>query len=203
MYETAESFRKKIKNKNKKEKESHGIYKFLFTVLIKCLIVVIMFLGALMYVKKSDNNKEKFKSIVYQNSLSFAKIYSVYKDYLGDVIPFKNIFKDNIKVVSDEKIIYDKIEKEEDGYVLSVASEYATSAIRDGIVVDVKNDNNYKNIIKIQDKEGLNVTYGYLDEIDVKLYDYVDKGELIGKCNKKLFLKFEKDGKNLSYEKYL
>lgn len=202
MYKNMESF-KKFNNYKKDEKESKGISKFFFSLFIKCLMVIIIFLGSLIYVRKSDDNKAQFKSIVYQNSLSFARIYSVYKKYLGDVIPFKNIFKDNVKMVSNDKFSYDKVEKEKNGYVFTVSSEFLVSAIKSGIVIEIKKDDNYINIIKIQDKDGVNISYGYLGEVNVKLYDYVDKGELLGKSNKKLYLMFEKDDKYLSYEEYL
>ena len=82
-------------NQNKKREENSGgtLYKFIFTMIVKSLIVVILFLGSMIYIKQSDINKEKFNKVVYQNSLSFAKIYNVYKKYLGDVIPFKSMFK--------------------------------------------------------------------------------------------------------------
>lgn len=202
MYKNMESF-KKLNNKKEKNTSESLLSRFLFSVLIKCLIIVILFLGSLIYIKRSDENKDNFKNIVYKNSLSFAKIYSVYKKYLGDVIPFKNIFKDNIKAVSNEKISYEKVQKDKDGYIFTVTSQYVVPAIKSGIVIEVKKDDNYLNLIKVQDKDGLNITYGYLEEIDVKLYDYVNKGELMGKCDKKLYLIFEKDDKYLSYEEYL
>lgn len=189
-------------NKSKKENKSF-ISKFLFSITIKSLVVIILFLGSLIYIKMGDENKSNFKRVVYQNSLSFAKIYSVYKKYLGDVIPFKNIFKDNEKKVSNEKLSYESVKKENNGYVFTVSSDYAIPAIKSGIVIEIKKDNKYINVIKVQDKNGLNISYGYLNEVDVKLYDYIDKDEFIGKCNKKLYLIFEKDNKYLSYEEYL
>lgn len=201
MYESTKTF--KGNKKKKKDKDGNTLYKLLFSALIKSLIVVIIFLASLIYIKQSDVNKEKFEKVVYKNSLSFAKIYSVYKKYLGDVIPFKNIFKNNTKVVSNEKITYEKIEKQGNGYVLSVSDEYVVSSIKGGIITEVKKDDKNLNIIKIQDENGLNISYGYLQELNVKLYDYVEKGEILGKCDKKLYLIFEKDEKYLSYEKYL
>lgn len=191
------------KNKQKNNKENSMISKFLFQVLIKSLVVIIIFIGTLIYIKKDEKNKDNIKKIVYQNSLSFAKIYSVYKKYLGDVIPFKNNFNDNTKKVSSEKITYKSIKKEGNGYILKVAEDYAVTSIKTGIIIEVKKDDKYGTLIKIQDKDGLNITYGYLDNIDVKLYDYVDKGQIIGVSNNKLYLVFEKNNKYISYEEYL
>ena len=41
--------------------------------------------------------------------------------------------------------------------------------------------------------------YGNLSNINVKLYDYIEKGTLIGNCNKTLYLIHKKDGKVLDY----
>lgn len=198
---TKESFNK-LNKKNEDTKKNY-LYKFLFTTAVKILIVTILFLSSLIYIKQSDKNKEKYKNFVYNNSLSFAKIYSIYNQYLGDVVPFKNIFKDNTKQVSNEKITYEKIEKQGDGYLLTVSSEYPVSSVQSGIIIKSVSSDKYNNLITIQDKNGLNITYGYLDNLNVKLYDYVEKGEILGTANKKLYMIFQKDNEFLSYEKYL
>lgn len=191
-------------NMNKKEvKKRSFTSKFLYSILVKSLIVVVLFLASLIYIKQSDKNKNNFKNIVYNNSLSFAKIYNVYKKYLGDVIPFKNIFKDNTKLVSNEKLTYNSISKKDNGYILSVSNNYTISSISSGIVIEKKEDSNYINIVTVQDKNGLNITYGILNNINVKLYDYVEKGEIIGQASDKLYLSFKKDNKYLSYEEVL
>lgn len=200
---TEESFGINKKNKKKNENERKFLSNFLYSILIKTLIVIVLFLSSMIYIKQSDKNKENFKNIVYNNSLSFAKIYDVYQKYLGDVIPFKNIFKDNTKLVSNEKINYESLEKKDNGYILNVTEEYTLFSLRSGIVIKIEENDEYKNIITIQDKTGLNISYGLLDNIDVKLYDYVEKGEILGICDKKLYLEFKKDNKYLSYEEYL
>mgnify|MGYP004442568693 FL=1 len=190
------------KNKDKLNKYSY-LKKFLFQVLIKSLIVIIIFISSLIYISRSDENKNYFKKIVYNNSLSFARIYNVYKNYLGDLIPFKNILSNTTKTVSSEKISYDNITKENNGYMLDTSSMYMVTSIKSGIVIKKENSKKYKTLITIQDKDGVNITYGMLENLNINLYDYVDKGEVIAMCNKKLYLIFEKNGKYLSYEKYL
>lgn len=187
----------------KEKKKDSFIKRFLFNILIKSLIVIALFLICLIYIRQSSKNKINFKNIVYNNSISFARIYNLYSKYLGDVIPFKDQYKDNTKVVSSDKIVYSDIKKDNNGYVLTVSKEYATPCIKSGIVIDKKKSNKYKTIIKIQDKNGLVITYGYLDNLEVSLYDYVEKGEILGNVSDKLYLMFEKDNKYLSYEEYL
>ena len=164
------------KNKDKLNKYSY-LKKFLFQVLIKSLIVIIIFISSLIYISRSDENKNYFKKIVYNNSLSFARIYNVYKNYLGDLIPFKNILSNTTKTVSSEKISYDNITKENNGYMLDTSSMYMVTSIKSGIVIKKENSKKYKTLITIQDKDGVNITYGMLENLNINLYDYVDKGE--------------------------
>lgn len=190
-------------NLDKKNEKKSLIKNLVFSMIIKSLIVVVIFLGSLIYIKQSNDNKNKFKNVVYNNSLSFAKIYDVYKKYLGDVIPFKNIFKDNTKLVSSEKLSYEQIKKEDNGYILSVSKDYITPSITSGIIVEKKVSSKYENVITVQDKNGLNITYGLIKNTNVKLYDYIEKGEIIGQASEELYLSFKKDNKYLSYEKVL
>lgn len=196
-------YEKKIKKDKKENVDGNTLSRFLFRVFIKSLLVVILFLGALIYIRQGDDNKANFKKVVYNNSLSFAKIYNLYSKYLGDTLPFKNSIKDDTKVVSTEKITYSDIKKENNGYMLTVSKDFTLSALKSGIVVEKKSNEKYGNLIKIQDKEGLEITYGCIDDLEVSLYDYVEKGELLGRTSGKLYLIFEKDGTYLSYEEYL
>lgn len=196
-------YEKKIKKDKKENVDGNTLSRFLFRVFIKSLLVVILFLGALIYIRQGEENKANFKKVVYNNSLSFAKIYNLYSKYLGDALPFKNSIKDDTKVVSTEKITYSDIKKENNGYMLTVSKDFTLSALKSGIVVEKKSNEKYGNLIKIQDKEGLEITYGCIDDLEVSLYDYVEKGELLGRTSGKLYLIFEKDGTYLSYEEYL
>lgn len=203
MDNSFDMYNKKLKKEKKDDDNKNTLSKFLFTILIKSLIVVLLFLSSMIFIRQNDKNKKMFKEKVYNNSLSFAKIYNLYSKYLGDALPFKDTIKDDTKKVSNEKITYSSIKKEGDDYLLVVPSNYTLQSIKSGIVIEVKKDDKYKNIVKIQDKSGVNITYKNLNEVEVKLYDYVEKGEILGSVSNKLYINFEKDGKYLSYEKYL
>ncbi len=203
MDNSFDMYNKKLKKEKKDDDNKSTLSKFLFTILIKSLIVVLLFLSSMIFIRQNDKNKKIFKEKVYNNSLSFTKIYNLYSKYLGDALPFKDTIKDDTKKVSNEKITYSSIKKEGDDYLLVVPSNYTLQSIKSGIVIEVKKDDKYKNIVKIQDKSGVNITYKNLSEVEVKLYDYVEKGEILGSTSDKLYINFEKDGKYLSYEKYL
>lgn len=191
--------RRKVKENNINNKNSFANY--IMTFIAKSLLVVIIFLLSMIYVKTSDFNKKKFEKLVYTNNLSFAKIYNVYKKYLGDVIPFKG--DNNVKKVSNEAFIFDKVNKENNGYIFEISNSNSILALKGGIVVDKKKSKIYGNMIKIQDRNDVCITYGFLDDLNVSLYDYVSKGEIIGSINNKVYIIFEKDGKYLKYDEFI
>ena len=46
--------------------------------------------------------------------------------------------------------------------------------------------------------------YANIEPINLKLYDYIEKGSLLGEAkNNKLYLVFSKDGKYLNYKDYI
>ena len=197
-----ESFNLYNKNKDKEQEES-TFKKVLFSYLIKTLLIIVIMLISLIYIRQNNTNKNIFKKMVYTNSISFARIYNIYNKYLGDVIPFKNVKEDNTKIVSSDKLTYNNINKKGNGYILKVGNEYAVPSISSGIVIEIKKDSKYKKLVSIQNKDGLVITYGYVENLNIKLYDYVEKGEIIGISNSNLYLIFKKDNKYVSYEKYL
>lgn len=120
MDNSFDMYNKKLKKEKKDDDNKSTLSKFLFTILIKSLIVVLLFLSSMIFIRQNDKNKNIFKEKVYNNSLSFAKIYNLYSKYLGDALPFKDTIKDDTKKVSNEKITYSSIKKEGDDYLLVV-----------------------------------------------------------------------------------
>ena len=58
------------------------------------------------------------------------------------------------------------------------------------------------NII-IQQSDGLDAWYGGLTNVDVKLYDYIDKGTILGGKEEHYYLLFQKEGEFLDYEEII
>ena len=171
----------------------------MFKWLIKTCFVVIITLLTMIIIKNNDRAKNIIYDKVYNNYLSFAKIDKLYKKYFGNNKLFEN--KIGYKPVFNEKLIYSKKEKYKEGYKLTVNDNYLVPSIDGGLVVFIGKKDNYNNTVIVEQFDGVNVLYGNLDNINVKLYDYIDKGSLIGNCNNNLYLVFKKDGKILNYEK--
>ena len=76
--------------------------------------------------------------------------------------------------------------------------------LESGLVVFIGNKNDIENVIVVQQSNGIDVMYGYVENLNIKVYDYVEKGTYIGEVNNNnLYMVFSKNGKYLNYEEYL
>ena len=72
-----------------------------------------------------------------------------------------------------------------------------------GIVIFIGDKEGYGKTVIVQQENGVDVWYSNLEEINVKLYDYIKKGNLIGMVNQNLYLVFIKNGDVIDYKEYI
>ena len=161
--------------------------------LYKILIVTIITLVVLILMKANTNFKTNFYKYVYDTSINFPSINNLYRKYFGSVINSE----EKSTVVSNEKINYSKIEDYKDGGRLTVGKNYTIPILESGIVVYIGNKDNYNKVVIVQQNNGIDVWYGNINNVNVKLYDYVTKG------NEYLYMVFKKNGKILPYKDYI
>ena len=91
-----------------------------------------------------------------------------------------------------------------DGVELEVASNYLVPNLESGMVIFVGEKENLGKTVIIEQVNGVEVWYSNLSSININIYDYVEKGSLIGEVSdQKLYLTFKKDGQILNYEYYI
>ena len=168
---------------------------------IKLLISIVITLVVLILIKSSSNFKNNFYKEVYSNNISFTKLKQIYNKYLGDFDIFDRIVK--TETVFNEQLIYKSQEKYLDGVKLGIESNYLVPINESGIVVFIGNKDGYGNTVIIQRIDGVDEWYGNEENVNVNLYDYVNKGDLLGEANDNLYLVYKKDGNVLNYEEYL
>lgn len=168
---------------------------------IKLLISIVITLIILILIKSSSGFKNEFYKHIYSNNMSFTKLKSIYTKYIGNFDIFDKVVK--TETVFNEKLTYKNVENYLDGAKLSVDNNYLVPINESGIVVFIGEKENYGNTIIIQRIDGIDEWYGNIENVNVKLYDYVSKGELLGEVNNSLYLIYKKDGKVLNYEEYL
>lgn len=190
------NFKRKKQNTVKvKLKPSKGINNFI----TKVLVSIILFLGSLIFIKASDKNLLMYKEYVFSESLPFTKIKNWYENLFGEAVP-KQVQE---KTVFDGTLVYKNIESYLDGEKLTVASKSIVSNLTGGIVVFIGEKEGYGNTVIIQGNDGVDVWYGNLDNISVKLYDYIEKDTTIGETkDENLYLVIKKDNQYLKYEDY-
>lgn len=169
---------------------------------IKFMISIILTLVTLIVLKNNNELKSIFYKYVYQDNISFASINEFYKSKFGHQLPFMEYFKDTT-LVFNETLSYNEANIYKDGVNLSVSENYLVPSINDGVVVFIGEKEGYGNTLIIEQKDGVSVWYSNLSEINLSMYDYVLKGELIGMVNNNLYLVFIKDGEFVDYKEYI
>lgn len=192
-----ERIKKELKNKKNKSKNyfSYQLNRFL----IMCLITII----TLIVLKKNPYLKQSFYNMVYETNFNFASINDLYNKYFGGTIPFKGLIDDKTEMVFNESLKYNNFTSYLDGVSLNVESNYLVPALDSGLVIFIGEKEGYGNTIIVQQTNGIDVWYSNINNINVDLYNYVSKGELIGDCSNNLYLVFKKDGNILNYEEYI
>lgn len=184
-----------------KSKKNNNVKKILFNVIVKSLLVVIILLSLAIIYKSDSNLKEKISSYFFEENISFTKIKKVYDNYLGGLLPVKN--QDNVTEVFNEDLSYEDSSIYYDGVKLSVTENYLVPVIDEGMVVFIGNKENYGQTVIVENLDGIDYWYGNISNTSLKLYDYVEKGSLVGEVNNDLYMVFSKDGKYLNYEEYI
>ena len=87
---------------------------------------------------------------------------------------------------------------------LKVTDNYLVPALESGVVVFIGEKSDYGTTVIIEQTDGIAVFYSNINFVDIKLYDYIEKGELLGEAiDSKIYLVFSKDGAYLDYKNYL
>jgi len=169
----------------------------------RTMITVILFLAALILVRENKEFKKIIIDNVYNSSFQFTEAKKIYEKYFGKVLSIDKIAPPE-ESVFNEKIAYKKSNVYKDGVELEVEEEYLIPALESGIVVFMGEKKDYGTTVIIQQIDGVDVWYSNIEAKDIKMYDYVKKGTLIGQTkSKKLYLVFQKEGKYLNYKEYI
>lgn len=151
----------------------------------------------------NKNFKMAFNEQVYHQNFPFSEVKKLYQQYFGDNFSLNGFGKEDTEVFN-EQMSYKNKNIYQDGVALEVSSNYMVPALESGIVVYIGEKENYGKTVIIQQVNGVDAWYGNIELNGIKLYDYVEKGKLLGEAiNKTLYLAFQKDGKFEDYQKYL
>ena len=174
---------------------------YLKGLFIRIMIVIILFLSLAIMYKSNNNFKDYINKYLYSDSIPFTKIKKLYNKYLGGVLP--KLKEDKTTLVFDEKIEYSGKEDYYDGVNLKVVNNYLVPVLEDGMVVFIGYKEHYGNTVIVENLDGIYYWYGNIENTNLKIYDYVEKGTYLGEASNDLYLVFSKDDNYLDYEEYI
>ncbi len=170
----------------------------------KSLICIIIFLTLGIICKKNNEYKELIQSKLYQESISFVKFENIYNKYLGGIFPIENINNNTISPVFNEQLNFKNISNYLDGAKLEVTENYLIPNLESGIITYIGEKDKYGKVIILETIDNINIWYGNVCNYNLKLYDHLNKGDIIGEtCTNNLYLVFKKDGQVLEYNEYI
>ena len=169
----------------------------------KLLLSIIILLLGMIYTKKNPEMKKIIKEKMYEKSISFIQIKNNYQKYFGSIFLLPKSEK-SVEPVFQEQIKYEKKKKYKNGVEIEVSTHYQVPALETGIIVFTGNKEEYGKTIIVEQIDGVDTYYSNIELKDKKIYDYIEKGEIIGEAiQNKIYFAFQKDGKFLDYEKFI
>ena len=179
------------------------IIKYLRSLILRSLTVIVLFLILAILSKSSETYKDTIVTNLYEKNISFTKIKNLYNKYLGGIVPLDKVTPD-VTPVFNEQLEYTNKSIYYDGVKLEVIDKYLVPIIEEGMVVYIGEKENYGNVVIIEGVDGIDIWYGNMETTTVELYDYVEKSTYLGQTKDNyLFLAYSKDGKFLDYKEYL
>ena len=155
----------------------------LYTIVIFTMFVIIL-----------SNTNESFKKFLIDDVLNHTMDFSKVNNALDNVT---NVFKEE-----ETKIVFNEEKEQEeykDGYKYYTKTNEEVKLKDSGIITFIGEKDGYGNTIIVQQSNGYYAWYGNITE-EVKLYDYIEPGESIGKTKKDYYyyvlLKDDKPIKN-------
>lgn len=181
-------------------KKSKNYLKSFFNKILFCIV---LFLIVMISIKDNPELKDKIYSFVYENNISFSKFREWYNEKLGGTVPFDNNIVDDTVSVFSEEIKYSEVTSYNSGAKLVVEDSYLVPVIESGIVVYMGEKEGYGYTIIVQQNDGVDCWYANINS-SVKLYDYVEKGSLLGESkDNNIYLYFQKNGEFIDYKTYI
>ena len=196
--------KQKTKKMQKKSKQESSFKRKIFFFFSRVFVTIILFLLCLIVCKSDTGLKNQIYKYVYNSNLSFTKFHKIYDKYLGKAFFFDSLSSKKEKAVFQEKLSYEEKSIYKDGVKLKVSDSYLVPLLESGIVVYIGQKDPYNRTVIIQQINGVDVWYGNIKNETVKLYDYVEKGKVLGEADGNyLYMVFAKKGKFLSYKDYI
>lgn len=196
----------KINHKKASLKNNNSIsdnkIKYLKNLITRCLLSIILIISISIFIKINSDNALLVDEYVFKDSLKFTQINKWYQDNLGKILPTN---KENTDLVfSNSDIKTSPYSDYLNGVKIELDKSSPVSLLTGGIVVFIGEQKGYGNTVIIQGNDGVDYWYGGITNVNINLYDYLEKNTLIGEANDNfIYIVLEKDNEYLKYEEYI
>ena len=188
---------------NKTVKEKLVLKTKVKILISKVMLVIIFFLLGMIITKNNPDMKKSLNKTIYEKSFKFTSLKNNYEKYFGKILSL-NKTENKVSTVFSEKINYEKVEKYEKGIKLKVSNNYLVPALESGVVVYIGDKDLYGKSVIVEQVDGTDMLYGNININNLKLYDYLEKGNIVGEAiNNEIYLVGQKDGKYLDYKEFI
>ncbi|QUG85839.1 M23 family metallopeptidase [Bacillus nitratireducens] len=174
------------------EKEIHPLFRkevFLFKVLLSAILV----LSVAILFKNAPSSFDGTRAVtekVMQQEFQFATISKWYEKQFGKPLVFfspnekkeKAIQQKDYAIPASGKVMQG-FQKNGQGVFVQTATNATVESVNEGVVVFAGKKEELGNTVQIQHADGTESWYGNLNDMSVKLYDYVSKKQKIGTVN--------------------
>ncbi len=163
---------KRHKKRCQGEKESKKIS----NIFSKILLSIIFILLSCIYINLKENNLQTYKKVVLEDNLSFTKINNLVQKTFGNIMT--NLKTNEAVEVNNEINLKERVPYQE-GYQIKTTKDAPIEALKSGILVYLGEKENYGQTAIIQGVDGIDIWYGNITNVSLKLYDYVEENTII------------------------
>ncbi|MGG3444272.1 peptidase M23 [Bacillus cereus] len=174
------------------EKEIHPLFRkevFLFKVLLSAILV----LSVAILFKNAPSSFDGTRAVTekaMQQEFQFATISKWYEKQFGKPLVFFSPNEKKEKVIQQKDYaipasgkVMQGFQKNGQGVFVQTATNATVESVNEGVVVFAGKKEELGNTVQIQHADGTESWYGNLNDMSVKLYDYVSKKQKIGTVN--------------------
>lgn len=184
---------------NEKKKAPNS--KYISELFTRTLISVILVLAVAIYINISDANLINFNNKFFKDTLAFSEINKLYTKYFGNILP-ESVNK-SLPVFENTSNYKNISEYNENAYKVDLTGN-TFNYLESGVVVFIGEKDTLGKTIIVQGIDGVDIWYSNIENINLTLYDYVEKNNIIGEFKENsAILTFIENGNPISYEKYL
>lgn len=193
---------KKYMNKNSNNNTSNKKYtKKIFGFINTLLFTILIFVVNLILCKQNLDYKNFIYKYVYSYNFSFSKVEEFINSKLGGIIPNIN---NKTQEVFNEKISYLSLEEIDNGVKVNINKGDSVNIFESGVVVFIGEKEGLGNTVILEQIDGNEAWYVNVDTSNIKIYDYLEKGNILGSSLSDNYLMYFKNkGEVIDYKKYI